>query len=124
MYYGEYFVLCVLWARVGWPPLKTPCNAQLKGLCAASICIAVEMDTEFLNAAHVRPCFFSYHRIRLSFSVVFLGWRVRMFVIRTAENPKIGNIGVEIHVSIYKKLWSPYFLKNITKSLNYRRCDI
>ena len=47
-----------------------------------------------------------------------------MSVIRTAENPKIGKIRAEILASIYKKLWSPCFVKNVTKSLNYRRCDI
>ena len=35
------------------------------------------------------------------FPVFFFGWRVRMFVIQTAEVPKIGKIGAKIRASIY-----------------------
>ena len=72
---------------------------------------AIEMATEFINAVGVRPWFLLYHQIHPSVSVGFLGWRVRMSVIWTAENPKIGNIGAKIRASIYKKPQSPYFLK-------------
>ena len=67
---------------------------------------------------------FLYHRIHPSISVFFFRVRVRMSVIRTAKDLKIGKIGEKIHVSVYKKPRSPYFLKNVTKSLNCRRCDI
>ena len=47
----------------------------------------------------------------------FFGCQVRMSIIRTTENPKNGKIGAEIHASVYKKLWSPYFLKKYYKVL-------
>ena len=40
-----------------------------------------------------------------------------MSVIRTTENPKNGKFEAEIRASIYKKLWSPYFLKKYYKVL-------
>ena len=47
-----------------------------------------------------------------------------MSIIWNAEKPKNGRIGAEIRASVYKKLRSQYFLKNVMKSLNYKRCDI
>ena len=66
-----------------------------------SLHTVVEVATEFLNAIRVRPCFFKCHQICPSISVFFLGWRVRMSIIQTAENPKIGKIGAKIRTSIY-----------------------
>ena len=40
-----------------------------------------------------------------------------MFIIRTAENPKIVKIGAEIRASIYKKPRSLYFLKKFYEVL-------
>ena len=61
---------------------------------------SLEMATEFLNAVRFRPWFFLYCRVRPSVSVFFLGWRVRMSVIRTAKIPKIGKIDAKIRASV------------------------
>ena len=54
---------------------------------------------------------------------IFLGWRVRMSVIRTAKIPKINKIKAKIRASVYYKTSEPYFQKNI-KNLKSLRCDI
>ena len=68
------------------------------------------MATEFLNAVRVRPyCFIPPDpsvRFRIFFRV-----RVRMSVILTVENPKIGKIGAEIHASVYEKPRSLFLLE-------------
>ena len=50
----------------------------------------LEMATEFPNAVCVRP-----------FPCFFLRWRVRISVIRTAKNPKIGQLRAKIRASVY-----------------------
>ena len=60
----------------------------------------LEMATEFLNAVCVRPCFFIPPGPSVHFCV-FLGWRVRMSVIRTAKTPIMGKIGAKIRASVY-----------------------
>ena len=73
--------------------------------------ILVEMATEFLNAVRVRPCFFYTTGSVRPFPWFFLGWRVRMSVIRTAEIPKIGKIGAKIRASVYLKTSESVFTK-------------
>ena len=69
---------------------------------------SLEMVTEFLNVVRVRPCFFFIPPDPSVRFRVFLGLRVRMSVIQTTENPRIG---AEIHVSIYKKTSESIFSK-------------
>ena len=54
---------------------------------------------------------------------IFLGWRVRMSVIRTAKIPKINKIKAKIRASVYYKTSESVFSKNI-KKLKSLRCDI
>ena len=47
---------------------------------------------------------------------IFFGWRIRMSIIRTAENPKFGKFRVKIRASIFKNLGFHIFYKNVEKS--------
>ena len=48
-----------------------------------------------------------------------------MSIILAAENPKNSKIREEIHAFVYKKTSDSVFSKkNVTKSLNCKRCDI
>ena len=60
------------------------------------------------------PCPSVFFLMPLGLSIcfrVFFGWRVRMFIIRTAEIPKIGKTGVKIRASIYLKTSESVFSK-------------
>ena len=109
------------------PCLEPGCAAPLRGgtifgfrakdSSTHSLVCELEMAKEFLNAVRFRPYVFLYYQIRLSVSVVFLGWRVRMSIIRTAKNPKMDKIRAKIRASIHKKPRSLYFLKKIYEVL-------
>ena len=76
----------------------------------------LEMATEFHFAVCVRLWVFFKPPDPSVHVCVFLGWQVRMRVIRTPKNPKFGKFGGKFRASVFKKNWQSIFLGKMLRS--------